>query len=297
MWRVAVVIAFFGVLTAWLRPGERTETKVPEAQSSAKSGKGNGKTGEDTVPAYPRLAAEERQPGAPMWTVVELAKHDGQDRTRPLLLAIVGEVYDVGPGERHYGPGEGYNGMAGKDASRSFTTGNFKDDAVPGIGDLSVDQLKDIFSWRSFYRKHEEYRFVGFLEGTFYDKEGHPLKALQKVEATHAKSERDEKVHQDLRQQFKGCNTKNSQDKPHTEIWCDDSYHGKGTRPVFISAKMVEISKDDSWCTCLTDAQIAQTTNTAPDPKIKIRLAEYPECAGQQRCFRPKGAKAPLLST
>ena len=52
---------------------------------------------------------------------------------RPLLLAILGEVYDVGPGERHYAPGQGYSGMAGRDASRSFTTGNFKKDAVPGL--------------------------------------------------------------------------------------------------------------------------------------------------------------------
>ena len=33
---------------------------------------------------------------------------------------------------RHYGPNSGYHGMAGRDASRSFSTGNFKDDAVPG---------------------------------------------------------------------------------------------------------------------------------------------------------------------
>ncbi|CAL1140219.1 unnamed protein product [Cladocopium goreaui] len=290
MWRVACVIAFFGVLAALLRPASRERTDAtPKKDPTSEA----AKIGPEAP--YPRLAAEDRRPGAPIWTSVELAKHSGLDRTRPLLLAIVGEVYDVGPGERHYGPNSGYHGMAGKDASRSFTTGNFKDDAVPGLQDLSPEQLQDVISWRSFYRKHEQYRFVGFLDGVYYNKEGHPTKALKKLEAIDDKTQKQQKVQQELRSRFKGCNSRTSQDKPESEIWCDDSYHGKGTRPVFLSANMVEISKEDSWCACLSDAQMT-TALEKPDPKIKIRLAEYPECAGKQRCFRPKGAKSPLVA-
>eukprot|EP00913_Durusdinium_trenchii_P029461 g27614.t1 len=121
-----------------------TPTESGEANSSkSKSGKGQKTKG----PPYPRLPAEDRNASAvPVWTVHRLAEHSGSDRTRPLLLAILGEVYDVGPGERHYGPDAGYSGMAGKDASRSFTTGDFKKDAVPGLRDLPPEQLADVIS-------------------------------------------------------------------------------------------------------------------------------------------------------
>ncbi|CAK9084177.1 unnamed protein product [Durusdinium trenchii] len=152
MWRVASVVACFAVLAYFLQPSDRrrkdapdvTPTESGEANSSkSKSGKGQKTKG----PPYPRLPAEDRNASAvPVWTVHRLAEHSGSDRTRPLLLAILGEVYDVGPGERHYGPDAGYSGMAGKDASRSFTTGDFKKDAVPGLRDLPPEQLADVIS-------------------------------------------------------------------------------------------------------------------------------------------------------
>jgi predicted heme/steroid binding protein len=58
-------------------------------------------------------------------TAVELAKHDGSDPNVPVYIAILGRVYDVEKGRRHYGKGSGYNIFAGRDSTPSFVTGMF----------------------------------------------------------------------------------------------------------------------------------------------------------------------------
>lgn len=40
-------------------------------------------------------------------------------------LSILGEVFDVSKGAKHYGRGGGYQGFTGRDASRAFVTGDF----------------------------------------------------------------------------------------------------------------------------------------------------------------------------
>ncbi|CAJ1393493.1 unnamed protein product [Effrenium voratum] len=267
-----------------------TDNSTATASAEAKAPrKGKGSKG----PPYPRLPAEERT-SARRWTLQELALHDGESRERPLLLAILGEVYDVGPGERFYGPGEGYHVFAGKDASRAFTTGQFNDGAVPGLKGLLPEQISDVISWRSFYQKSDKYRFVGYLVGDYYDEEAQPLRALLELEALQSQTDANQKVIADLRSRFKACNTKSSQDEPHSEIWCDDSYHGQGTRPVFVRAKITELGKEDSWCACLTPEAKAAAREDPKSGSTIIRLSEYPECAGdKQRCFRPKAAGPP----
>ena len=58
---------------------------------------------------------------------------DGNDPTKPIYLAINGTIFDVSAGARMYGPGGGYHGFAGRDASRSFVTGCFAEDRTPDM--------------------------------------------------------------------------------------------------------------------------------------------------------------------
>lgn len=46
------------------------------------------------------------------------------------VTSILGEVFDVSNGAKHYGKGGAYEGFAGKDASRSFVSGDFTEVGV-----------------------------------------------------------------------------------------------------------------------------------------------------------------------
>lgn len=41
-------------------------------------------------------------------------------------VALLGSVYDVTSGAKHYGPGGAYSFFAGKDATRAFGTGEYE---------------------------------------------------------------------------------------------------------------------------------------------------------------------------
>lgn len=53
--------------------------------------------------------------GPPEWLLSksELSLYDGDESSRGLYLAILGHVFDVHQGHKHYGPGGAYHFMAG----------------------------------------------------------------------------------------------------------------------------------------------------------------------------------------
>jgi hypothetical protein len=55
---------------------------------------------------------------------------------------ILGSVYDVSSGAKHYKPGGSYHFFLGKDASRAFVTGDF-------VNDLKVDSPAPILGFSS----------------------------------------------------------------------------------------------------------------------------------------------------
>ena len=46
--------------------------------------------------------------------------------------------------------------------------------------------------WRDFYESHEDYFFVGKLDGDFYDFKGEPTKYLQAIQAKMKSEEEKE---------------------------------------------------------------------------------------------------------
>jgi hypothetical protein len=54
----------------------------------------------------------------------------------PLLLAILGDVFDVSAGAQHYGPGASYECFVGRDASKAFVSGQFEGEGL--TDDLSA---------------------------------------------------------------------------------------------------------------------------------------------------------------
>ena len=66
-------------------------------------------------------------------TDAELAAYDGTDPSKPIYVALNGTIYDVTVGRSFYGPGGSYGFFAGKDATRAYITGCFKEDLTPDI--------------------------------------------------------------------------------------------------------------------------------------------------------------------
>ncbi|CAG8225011.1 unnamed protein product [Penicillium salamii] len=61
-------------------------------------------------------------------TPSQLALYNGTDATLPLYVVVNGTVFDVSANRMIYGPGGSYNFFAGRDATRAFVTGCFKED-------------------------------------------------------------------------------------------------------------------------------------------------------------------------
>ncbi|KAL4855533.1 Membrane-associated progesterone-binding protein 4 [Chlorella vulgaris] len=123
---------------------------------------------------------------AGLFTAEQLARYDGSRGNKLVYLAVMGEVFDVSPGARHYGPGGGYSRFAGRDASRSYVTGRFATDAHDDVADLSGEQMAELVRWRDFYVNHKEYNRVGWVVGRFYDAKGAATPLQQTVQAAAA---------------------------------------------------------------------------------------------------------------
>ncbi|XP_042337757.1 neuferricin-like, partial [Plectropomus leopardus] len=60
------------------------------------------------------LGSDPEQPSAAarLLSSRELSEYDGAEGSPGLYLAILGQVFDVHEGRKHYGPGGAYHGMA-----------------------------------------------------------------------------------------------------------------------------------------------------------------------------------------
>lgn len=109
-------------------------------------------------PARPPLPEAEARD----YTLAELAKHDGTDPGKPLLLAVRGVVYDVGRGRDFYGPHGPYSMFAGKDCTRALAKMAF--DRVLFTGDtegLELEEVERLEAWIDTFES--KYRRVGRL--------------------------------------------------------------------------------------------------------------------------------------
>ena len=150
----------------------------------------------------------------------ELRRHDGiQEPT--LWLAILGEVFDVTKGERHYGAQGGYAGFVAKDGTRAFHTGRFDtaEGLTPDVSGLPDAALLALREWADFYAR--DYARVGRLApGHYHDERGEPTPARLDFDAAveRARLEKASAAANDER--FPACRARWSQDTG-GEVWCE----------------------------------------------------------------------------
>lgn len=153
-----------------------------------------------------------------LMSATELARHDGSDPNIPVYIAILGRVYDVDKGRRHYGKGSGYNVFAGRDSTPSFVTGMFsREKATDDVSGLSPEEMIGIKDWMDFYRK--DYTYVGKVVGRYYDENGKPTDALKQAKALIKEGKRLKEIQKGEDKKFPPCNSKWSQTEG-AEVWC-----------------------------------------------------------------------------
>ncbi|KAF2431500.1 cytochrome b5, partial [Tothia fuscella] len=98
-------------------------------------------TGESFIWDYRKAptvyGAVKRWFGGPLeLTDSQLALYNGTDPSLPIYVGLNGSVYDVTASPQTYGPGGSYSFFSGRDATRSFITGCFKEDLTPDMRGL-----------------------------------------------------------------------------------------------------------------------------------------------------------------
>jgi hypothetical protein len=187
-----------------------------------------------------------------LFSTQELALFNGTDQGLPILLGILGSVFDVTKGKTHYGLGGGYNHFAGRDASRAFVSGNFTGDGLTdSLHGLSNTEVKSVVDWRDFYLR--SYKYVGKLVGRYYDSQGNPTKYLKGVEAKAARGAQLLEKQKIEEAKQPSCSSRWSQDEG-GEVWCDVGYPRLVQRPLEIALT----GKMSKRCACFEKSQLDQ---------------------------------------
>ncbi|ESO02026.1 hypothetical protein HELRODRAFT_65888 [Helobdella robusta] len=158
-----------------------------------------------------------RKENGKLITEESLASFRGYDNDK-IYLAILGQVFDVTSGKRHYGTSGSYSYFAGKDGTRSFVDGLFTSD-VPGyeISDFTGSQLLEVYKWIQFY--NSKYTFIGKVVGRFYDENGGPLNELTSAFEKYKLAVAEKFQLDELNKIFPSCNVAWKENEG-TKLWC-----------------------------------------------------------------------------
>ncbi|XP_017113455.1 neuferricin homolog [Drosophila elegans] len=223
-----------------------------------------------------------------LFTPAELAQFNGEQEGRPLYLALLGSVFDVSRGIKHYGSGCSYNFFVGRDASVSFISGDF-DSYDPETADdvltLKPEDLLGLVGWRDFYEK--DYIYKGRLIGRFYDDRGQRttyhhkfLELLQ--QAQDAKRQADE-----LRARYPGCNIEWSESQG-TRVWCTNtSGDGKERSWIGHPRKLYSRGNKNFQCACVPASELDEIDAGGGNvAHADAMLKPYDNCEPRaQECF------------
>ena len=92
------------------------------------------------------------------YTAAELRTFDGSDRSRPVLLAIEGRIFDVTPGRSFYGKGGPYEMFAGRECAVALSKLSFDEADVHGdTSQIDGEEREKLNDWvETFEGKYDE---------------------------------------------------------------------------------------------------------------------------------------------
>ncbi|KAF5308723.1 hypothetical protein FQR65_LT06084 [Abscondita terminalis] len=176
--------------------------------------------------------------------------------TKPeLYLAILGNVFDVTEGRKHYGAEGSYNIFVGRDSSRSFITGKFDAaDASDDVSGLSKSDLLSLNNWISFYTN--EYKKVGKLIGKYYDKSGSETQYCKEIKEIIEEALRDKEKDAMQKYRFPPCNIEWDIQRG-SKVWCTRRSGGIERSWIGFPRKLFEPGSDSYRCACVKEEDLA----------------------------------------
>ncbi|XP_041864279.1 neuferricin [Melanotaenia boesemani] len=186
----------------------------------------------------------------------ELTQYNGEEGSKGLYLAILGQVFDVQKGHKHYGPNGSYHFMAGRDVSLAFITGDFTESGLTDdVSSLPPLQMVALYDWLAFYQR--EYHIVGKLVGRFYDNTGQPTEALLQVEASLAEGQQMKAQSEAEKVRFPACNSEWSTGSG-GRVWCSTKSGGVIRDWTGVPRKLFSPGSSGVRCVCVKDPSTAE---------------------------------------
>ncbi|CAD5219063.1 unnamed protein product [Bursaphelenchus xylophilus] len=196
-----------------------------------------------------KLGTKLNTKGKKVYTPDQLALFDGSRESQPVYLAILGRVYDVEKGRKHYSAGGGYHFFAGKDATRAFITGDFTPKGlIDDVTGLSDQELLSLLDWVNFYNK--EYKLVGFVQGLFYDANGKITPYGKEVNERLENALEYKKKQVKESEVFPPCNSEWHKDTG-GRVWCTNKSGGVKREWVGVPRKLFAAGSKSHRCACV----------------------------------------------
>lgn len=197
-------------------------------------------------PVEPKTIKKKRER---LFTPEELRKYDGQAGNKGPYLAVLGSVYNVKKGKKHYGPGGGYEFFSGRDASRAFVTGDFTEagliDDITGL--TSADYI-GLDEWVKFYKS--DYRFVGKLIGRYYDETGKATSYYYDAQRWITEAYRHKEDENQEKKMFPPCNSEWSPESG-ARVWCTSRSGGVERDWEGVPRKLFSPGQSKPRCACV----------------------------------------------
>ncbi|XP_068629483.1 neuferricin [Battus philenor] len=189
----------------------------------------------------------------------QLSQYNGIVNDR-LYLAVLGHVFDVTDGAKHYAPGSSYNYFIGKDGSRALVTGDFKDESQlkDHVLDLPCNDLSTLLHWRQTYRR--KYKFMGILNGRFYDEHGKETNYFMELKS-RLKQCKAEKTNMDKENlKYPPCNISWNAEEG-SRVWCTKSSGGVERDWVGVPRQIFTPGEEKPRCVCINLDKQDTSTN------------------------------------
>lgn len=113
---------------------------------------------------------DEDQRDIPTYTEAELYEYGNGKDGKPILIGVLGHVYDVTAGDKFYGEDGNYADFSGHDVTYSLATGCKMISCVRTKAEnLSESELNEAKRWLSFFHMHDKYKIVGKMESNYVE--------------------------------------------------------------------------------------------------------------------------------